>query len=187
LRVVAGVSAKALEFNILTAARAGETRGATWSEIDLDAATWTIPGERMKAGKLHRVPLSEPALQLLRELSRLDVEDGDEVLFKTVRGGTLSDMAMTATCRRLGGLCVPHGWRSTFRDWCAERTTYASELAEMALAHAIGNKVEAAYRRGDLFEKRRQLMNDWGNFIGKPVKKENVVSINARTDSLVAA
>ncbi len=177
LRRLSGNSAKALEFLTLTAARSGEVRGATWAEIDLDDAAWTIPGERMKMGKEHRVPLSGPALELLRALPRIA---GDEHVFPALRGGALSDMAMTATTRRLGGKCVPHGMRSTFRDWASERTNYASELAETALAHAIGNKVEAAYRRGDLFEKRRAMMEAWASFIAAPEVKATVVSITSK-------
>jgi integrase len=148
----------------------------SWAEVDLDAATWTIPAARMKAGKLHRVPLTEAALDLLRKQARIE---GEELVFPNYRGGPLSDMAMTQTCRRLGGKCVPHGMRSTFRDWVAERTNYPGELAEMQLAHAIGNRVEAAYRRGDMFEKRRAMMNAWAAFVAIPEVKGDVVSINS--------
>lgn len=161
LRQKEGISAHMLEFTILTAARSGEARGATWAEIDLDAALWIIPGERMKAGKEHRVPLSERVLEILRDLPRVT---GTDLVFPAPRNGQLSDMAMTAIMRRMGVKAVPHGFRSTFRDWCAECTNYPRDVAEMALAHAIGNKVEAAYRRGDLFEKRKQLMADWARF-----------------------
>jgi integrase len=177
LRSQAGMSALALEFTILTAARSGEVRGARWNEIDLDAATWTVPGERMKAGKEHRVPLSGAALAVLNALRH---EDRDALLFASPRGGMLSDMSLTAVLRRMKVDAVPHGFRSSFRDWCAERTNYPREVAKMALAHAIGDKVEAAYRRGDLFEKRRRLMKDWAAFCANPeIRRGSVISMNA--------
>ncbi len=163
LREQAGMGARALEFAILTAARSGEVRGAKWAEFDLAAAVWTVPAARMKAGKEHRVPLPEPALTLLQALPRID--DG-ELVFPAPRGGQLSDMTLSAVLRRMGVAAVPHGFRSTFRDWCSEHTNYPRDVAEMALAHAIGDKVEAAYRRGDLFDKRRQMMGDWAAFLG---------------------
>lgn len=158
-----GVSAKALEFLILTAARSGEVRGALKHEIDREKAVWIIPPERMKAGKEHRVPLSPRAIQILDELPQIE---GVNFVFPSPKGGKLSDMALAAVMRRMSVPAVPHGFRSTFRDWVAECTNYPNEVAEMALAHTIGNKVEAAYRRGDLFEKRRQMMNDWEKFCG---------------------
>lgn len=158
----AGMGARALEFAILTAARSGEVRGAQWAEIDLDGAIWTVPAARMKAGKEHRVPLTVPAIKLLRALPSID--DG-ELVFPAPRGGQLSDMTLSAVLRRMGVAAVPHGFRSTFRDWCSEHTNYPRDVAEMALAHAIGDKVEAAYRRGDLFDKRRQMMRDWAKFV----------------------
>lgn len=169
LRQQSGMGAQALEFTILTAARSGETRGARWSEINLDTATWTIPAERMKAGKEHRVPLPKAALNILSALPRTENET---LVFASPRGGMLSDMSLTAVLRRMNINAVPHGFRSTFRDWCAEHTNYPREVAEMALAHAIGDKVEAAYRRGDLFEKRRQLMKEWAEFCGGPAEHE---------------
>ena len=177
LRSQAGMSAQALEFTILTAARSGEVRGARWTEIDLGVATWTVPGERMKAGKEHRVPLSGAALAVLNALPH---EDRNALMFASPRGGMLSDMSLTAVLRRMNVDAVPHGFRSSFRDWCAERTNYPREVAEMALAHAIGDKVEAAYRRGDLFEKRRRLMKDWAAFCANPeIRKGSVISMNA--------
>lgn len=161
LRAVAGMGARALEFAILTAARSGEVRGATWAELDLSTAVWKVPAERMKSGKEHRVPLSHAALMLLKGLPRMA---GEEWVFPSARGGQLSDMTLTAVLRRMQVDAVPHGFRSTFRDWCSERTDYPNEVAEMALAHAIGDKVEAAYRRGDLFDKRRRMMDDWALF-----------------------
>lgn len=172
-----GMGARALEFAILTAARSGEVRGATWAEIDLDAAVWTVPADRMKAGKEHRVPLSAAAVKLLAALPRFkDVP----YVFAAVRGGMLSDMTLSAVMRRMEVDAVPHGFRSTFRDWCAERTAYPAEMAEMALAHTISDKVEAAYRRGDLFDKRRRLMDDWAKFLAKPAGKgATVVALRA--------
>ncbi|MBG99597.1 MAG: integrase [Solibacterales bacterium] len=161
LQSVEGLGARALEFAILTAARSGEVRGATWEEVDLSAAVWTIPGERMKAGKEHRVPLSDVALELLEALPRLK---GSPWVFVAPRGGMLSDMTLSAVCRRLEVKAVPHGFRSTFRDWAAETTNYPREVVEQALAHINPNKVEAAYLRSDLFDRRRSLMKEWTNF-----------------------
>lgn len=147
----------------LTAARSGEVRGATWSEFELDGALWVVPAERMKAKKEHRVPLSERAVELLR--AQLEISHSD-FAFPAPKGGMLSDMTLTAVLRRMEVDAVPHGFRSTFRDWAAEQIDYSNEVAEMALAHAVGNKVEAAYWRGDLLEKRVQLMRDWAMFGG---------------------
>lgn len=163
LRKQEGMGARALDFTILTAARSGEVRGATWAEIDLEEAVWTVPGERMKAGKEHRVPLSPVAVALLKRLPRTD---GVDFVFPAPRGGQLSDMTLTAVLRRMEVPVTVHGMRSTFRDWAAEHTEYPREVAEMALAHSISNAVEAAYRRGDLFDKRRNLMNDWTKYCG---------------------
>jgi integrase len=165
LRQREGVAARALEFLILTATRSGEVRGAQWSEIDLEAATWTIPAERMKAGKAHSVPLTAPALAILREIPRVA---GSDIVFWGASGGPLSDMTLSAIMRRMKVDAVPHGFRSSFRDWASERTNYPSQVAEMALAHTVGNKVEAAYRRGDLFGKRVDLMRDWAKFCASP-------------------
>lgn len=164
LRAQEGQGARALEFAILTAARSGEVRGATWAEIDSKDKVWTIPGERMKAGKEHRVPLTAAALKLLQ---RPAGAKGADLIFAAQRGGALSDMTLTAVLRRMKVPAVPHGFRSSFRDWAAERTNHPSEVAEMALAHVVENKVEAAYRRGDLFEKRRAIMKDWERFCAK--------------------
>jgi integrase len=152
-------------------------RLATWGEFDLASAVWTVPAERMKAGKEHRVPLSAAALELLATLPRGKPED---IVFKAQRGGPLSDMTLSAVLRRMGEKAVPHGFRSTFRDWAAERTNYPREAAEMALAHAIGDKVEAAYRRGDLFEKRRVMMEDWAGFLARVERPAQVVALPAR-------
>lgn len=160
LRGRKAVAALALEFTILTATRTGEVLGASWSEVDLDKAVWTIPASRMKAGKEHRVPLSPRAIEILEAMKPL----GSPWLFPARRGGALSGMAMSMLLRRMQVDVTVHGFRSSFRDWSAERTSYAHEVCEMALAHVIGNKAEAAYRRGDMFEKRRRLMEDWAGF-----------------------
>lgn len=161
LRAADGMGARCLEFAILTAARSGEARGATWAEIDMQARTWTVPGTRMKAGKDHRVPLSPAALTLLDKLPRIV---GNDLVFPAPRGGVLSDMTLGAVLKRMEVPVTAHGFRSTFRDWAAESTAYPGDVVEMALAHAIGDKVEAAYRRGDLLEKRQRLMNDWAEY-----------------------
>lgn len=176
LRAQDGMGARALEFAILTAARSGEVRGATWAEIDLDAALWIVPPERMKAKKEHRVPLSPAAIRLLKQLPRMD----SDLVFPSVKSGkAISDMTMAAALKRMGVKAVPHGFRSTFRDWAAEQTNYPRDVAEMALAHTIGDKVEAAYRRGDLFEKRRRMMADWAKYCSvRSIKPGEVVPIN---------
>ena len=174
LRDADGMGARALEFVILTAARSGEVRGATWAEIDLDAKVWTVPATRMKGGKEHRVPLSEAALALLQALPKMA---GTELVFPAPRGGALSDMTLTAVLRRMQVPAVPHGFRSTFRDWAAERTNYPRDVAEMALAHAIGDKVEAAYRRGDLFQNRTLMMADWAAFLVRAETKGQVIEL----------
>lgn len=161
LQSQAGTGARALEFVILTAARSGEVRGATWSEIDLQTGLWTVPAARMKGGREHRVPLTASALALLRKAGP---RKPDDLVFPGLRGA-LSDMSLTAVLRRMKVDATVHGFRSTFRDWVSERTTHPSEVAEMALAHAVGDKVEAAYRRGDLLAKRKALMEDWAEFL----------------------
>lgn len=168
------VAALALEFTILTAARTGEVIGAKWDEVDLDKATWTIPASRMKAGKEHRVPLSVRAVEILKSTQALR----KEWLFPAAKGGKMSGMAMTMLLRRMKVDVTVHGFRSGFRDWSAECTGYAHEVAEMALAHTIENKVERAYRRGDLFDKRRRLMDDWATYCGTiPAAGANVTPI----------
>jgi integrase len=165
LRSRDGMSARALEFCILTAARSGEVLGAHWSEIDLDGAIWTVPRERMKARREHRVPLSPAATALLR--TAFVLSDGHATLvFPGQRGSSpLSTMAMAMVLRRMrrGELTV-HGFRSTFRDWAGETSVHAREVVERALAHRLGDKVEESYARGDLFQKRRHLMSDWAQF-----------------------
>jgi len=192
-----GMGAKALMFVILTAARSGEVRGAVWEEIDLAARLWTIPAERMKASKAHRVPLSDAAMALLQDMKALALAagrtTGKAYVFPSPNsrdpelGSPLSDMTLTAVLRRLKLEAVPHGFRSTFRDWCAEQTDYPNEVAEMALAHAVGNKVEAAYRRGDLLTKRLQLMQDWADYalgrnVGAMTGGHNSASPNSTND-----
>lgn len=159
-----GTAALALQFTILTAARSGEVREATWKEIDFASRTWIVPPERMKGGREHRVPLSPASIALLESIP---LADDSDVIFRSPppRRGALSNMALVAVCRRLGVDCVPHGFRSSFRDWCAEHSDVEPEVAEMALAHAISSNVEAAYRRGDLLVKRRKLMDDWAAFL----------------------
>lgn len=165
LREREATAALALEFSILTAARTGEVIGATWKEVDLDRAHWTIPAKRMKAGKEHRVPLSPRAVEILKAVQPLNKLDrADAPIFPSTKGGSLSGMAMSMLLRRMKVDVTVHGFRSGFRDWSAECTGYAHEVCEMALAHVIGNKAEVAYRRGDLFEKRRRLMADWATY-----------------------
>jgi integrase len=185
LRHTPGTGARALELLLLTATRSGDVRGATWSEFDLEAGVWTIPKERTKTKVTHRVPLSAEALKIIKARTRVDEI---ELVFPGTRGGKLSDMTLSQQMRRFafkddaGKVCVPHGLRSTFRDWCSEHTNYPREVAEMALAHVIESKVEAAYRRGDLFEKRRRLMQDWAKFCTTPktVAAKNIVHLRAR-------
>lgn len=178
LRDAEGMGVRALEFAILTAARSGEVRGASWDEIDLEAGIWIIPGNRMKAGKEHRIPLSKATIRLLKGLPRMA---GTNLVFPAPRGGKLSDMALGAVLRRMKVAATAHGFRSTFRDWVGERTAYPGEMAEMALAHAIGSKVEAAYRRGDMFERRRKLMENWARFLAAPISAGAVIPMRART------
>lgn len=177
-----GTAALALRFVILTAARAGEVTGARWSEIDLDAKAWKVPPERIKAGKTHRVPLSAEALVVLAEAKKLGVAN---FVFPSVQYG--KPLSLTALSKALkaagGGTATTHGFRSTFRDWAAERTNFSREVAEMALAHAIGDKVEAAYRRGELFAKRTALMQRWATFAKTPSSTDNVVPLRGSKPS----
>lgn len=159
LRKRSGNAARCLEFTILTAARSGEARGVTWDEIDLVNRVWIIPAGRMKAGQEHRVPLSDQAIKLLKGQPQ-----DSKLLFPAQRGGKLSDAAMSALLKRMGVRVTVHGFRSTFRDWAAERTSTPNQIAEMALAHAVKG-VEGAYRRGDLLAKRARLMGQWADFI----------------------
>jgi integrase len=163
LRNAEAVSARALEFTILTAARSGEVLGARWSEVDLEAKLWTVPAGRMKAGREHRIPLPERAGEILSTLAETKI--GDFVFPGAKRGSPLSVMALTMVMRRTGaGNFTVHGFRSAFRDWAGERTNFPREIAEAALAHVVGDETERAYRRGDALEKRRELMSAWAAF-----------------------
>lgn len=175
LQIQDGLGARALELAILTACRSGEVLGATWSEIDLEARTWIIAADRMKAEAEHRVPLSEPALALLRKLAA--VRQGDFVFPGQRSDRPLSNMSMMMVLRRMKVPVTPHGFRSTFRTWVAERTGYQHEVAEAALAHTLGDKVVQAYQRGDLFDKRRRLMADWAQFVGTAEPAGTVVPL----------
>jgi integrase len=191
LRGREGFGARAVELLALTATRSQEIRGALWGEIDLDKALWIIPAPRMKMDREHRVPLSGEAVALLRALPRLH---DNPLVFPAARGGQLSDMTLSAAMKRMheadvaaGGAgfvdrtskraAVPHGLRSTFRDWVAERTNYPGDMAEVALAHRISNAVEASYRRGDMIEKRRKMMDDWEGYLAGVARSGNVVRI----------
>ena len=190
LRSQASIGARALEFGILTAARSEEIRGATWSEINLDMGEWVIPGPRMKMEKEHIVPLSAPALELLAALPRII---GKDLVFVAPRGGQFSDGTLNAVIKRMnaadsnrwvdpvsGRKVVQHGFRSTFRDWASEISTHPGDVAEMALAHAIRDKTEAAYRRGALFVKRQVMMKEWADFLGTPMTEANVLQIRRK-------
>lgn len=167
-----GVAARALLLQVLTALRSGEVRGARWPEFELSLGVWNVPAERMKGKRPHRVPLSEQALQLLAQLPRYEQTD---LLFPSQRDTMLSDMSLTSVMRRMKLEAVPHGFRSSFRDWGAELTSYPNELLEMALSHAIESKVEAAYRRGDMMARRLALMQDWADYcLGPPLAKKIV-------------
>jgi len=173
------IAARALEFLILTAARTGEIIGAQWDEIDLSEKLWVVPEARMKAGREHRVPLSGAALTILKQMNA--IREGDFVFPGGKKGKPLSNMAMLAVLKRMGRRDLSaHGFRSTFRDWAAEQTNFPREVVEMALAHPIESKVEAAYRRGDLFRKRRQLMEAWARFCGSPKEGGEIVVIRSR-------
>ena len=161
-----GVAAKALQFLILTAGRTGEVRGCRWEEIDWEAAVWTVPGTRMKSGRVHRVPLSEGAIRLLRCLK----PEAKGLVFQSTKGRMLSDAALLALMHRMNVDAVPHGFRSSFRTWAAEVARCPREVAEQALAHVIENKTEAAYQRGDLLELRRELMGKWQCFLTVKIK-----------------
>jgi len=179
LRKQEGVSARALEFLILTAARTSEVLGAMWDEVDLEAGVWTIPAARMKAGMEHRVPLSGRALDILQ---RLHADQTGSYVFPGAKAGKPpSHQAMLQVLRRMGrGDLTVHGFRSTFRMWAAEQTNFPREVAEQALAHSLPDKVEAAYQRSDLFEKRRRLMEEWARYCATPAKAGEVVPIRGR-------
>lgn len=189
LRQRQGMGARALEFAILTAARSGEVRGAVWGEIDLGRRLWTVPGERMKSGKPHRVPLSDAAVALLEALPRMV---GSNAVFTAPRGGKLSDMSLSAVTRRMhadavkkGGswtdpnserVIVPHGFRSSFKDWCRNRAAFPDEISELALAHVNSDATHAAYARDDLLPKRAKLMQAWAQYCEQPKAQGEVVN-----------
>jgi integrase len=178
LRQQEGIAARALEFAILTVARTGEIIGTQWGEVDLAARLWTVPAERMKAGKEHRVPLSDRAIAILEGMQ--EIRQGDFVFPGAKSRRPLSNMAFLMLLRRMGrGNLTAHGFRSTFSDWCSERTNFPAEVREMALAHTVSDKVEAAYRRGDLFQKRRQLADAWARYCTAPTGAGEVVTLAA--------
>ena len=172
-----GMSARSLEFLILTVARTSEVIGARWCELDVAKKIWTVPGARMKSGRDHRVPLSEPSLAILKTLH---TGEPDEFVFLSRDAKPLSNMAMLELLRDMRPGPTVHGFRSTFKDWAAETTRHANIVSEMALAHAIDDDTEAAYRRGDLFDKRRLLMRDWAVFCKTPITERTVVAIGDR-------
>jgi integrase len=175
------VAARALEFAILTAARTSEVLGATWSEFYLDTRVWTIPAERMKGAREHRVPLGDRAIEIIRNM--MSAKKNDHVFYGD-RRAALSNMSLLMLLRRMGRTDITtHGFRSTFRTWAAECTNYPREVVEAALAHVVGNKVEAAYQRGDMLDKRRPLMAQWENYCAKPVVHSTVTPITARRTS----
>lgn len=178
LRKREGMASKALEFMIFTAARSGEVRLAKWDEIDLDAKLWSLPAERMKGEKKHRVPLSVSAVKLLKALPRFMESDN---VFSAPRGGPLSDATISAVCRRMQVEAVPHGFRSTFKDWARSSTSYADEVSELALAHVSSDATRAAYARDELLPKRTQLMRDWANFCERKERTGELVPIRRST------
>ena len=175
LSAAEGIASLALRFAILTGARSGEVRAATWAELDLKERLWIVPAARMKAGVEHRVPLSDAALAVLEAAKGLDLE----LVFPSPKRGVLSDMALAAVLKRLEIPATVHGMRSTFRDWCEEKTGFPHAVKEAALAHTVRNKVEAAYRRSDLLAKRRQLMDQWARFCLSGEKAGQVVELRA--------
>ena len=182
LREQEGIAARALEFLILTAARTGEVIGACWNEVDLLDKTWTVPAARMKAHREHRVPLAPRALAILDDMQA--AQHGDAFIFPGGKPGRpLSNMAFLMLLRRMGrGDLTAHGFRATFKTWASERTSFQNEIVEASLAHVIGGKVEQAYRRGDLYDKRRRLMQQWATFCTtQPTNqaRSNIVSLNA--------
>ena len=174
LRERSSLAARALEFLILTSMRTGEVRHALWNEIDMDLKVWTIPQEKMKSSRPHRVPLSDQALDLLKNLPSV----GEFIFTGPRHGRPFSDAAMRQALKRMNYDSITvHGFRSTFRDWCAEQTNFPREVAEAALAHVLKDKTEAAYQRGDMLEKRRKLMQTWANYIDTKTYSSNVVNL----------
>jgi integrase len=174
LREREALAALALELTILTAARSGEVLAAQWNEVDLQSKVWTVPAERMKAAREHRIPLSERAVQILQKLC--DARTGEYVFPGYRHGRPLSNMAMEMCLRRMGADDITvHGFRSAFRDWAGNETHFQREVAEAALAHVVGDKAEQAYRRGDALEKRREMMQAWANYI-EPDRADNILN-----------
>lgn len=177
LRKQEGIAPRALEFLVLTAARTSEVTGATWPEVNLPKALWTVPADRIKAGREHRIPLPRRAVEILEGMAEFK---SAHIFPGGKKGKPLSENAMLAVLKRMKRSDVTaHGFRSTFKDWATERTNYPNEMSEMALAHAVGDKTERAYRRGDLYEKRARMMADWARFCAKPQELGQVVSIKA--------
>jgi integrase len=176
LEAKTGIAALALRLLVLCASRSGEIREATWADVDVDKAVWVIPAARMKMGKAHRVPLSPQAIAVIEQAAAIRRSDH---LFPNAKGAALSDMALTKTLRDMGLTCTAHGFRSSFRDWAAEQTSVAGEIAEAALAHAVPSAVEAAYKRTDFFERRRELMDAWGRFASDE-RSGDVVDLKAK-------
>lgn len=174
LRRKQGMAPRALEFAILTAARSGEVRGATWQEIDLPRRLWTIPAERMKGGRAHVVPLSDQALTLLRSLPRAS---GSDIVFWSPRGRPLSDAMLSLLCRRMGVGAVPHGFRSSFKDWARSSSAYPDEVSELCLAHVSSDVTRAAYARDSLLPQRTQMLDQWGRFCAQPLPAGEVIAI----------
>lgn len=176
-----GTAARALQFLILTASRSGEVRGATWDEFDLEERVWRIPGERMKMDREHRVPLSDYALEIIKEQKQLTDALGVEWVFPSPKNGQLSENGMSAALRRMGvpaAEATVHGFRSTFRDWAFEQTSHSREVIEISLAHSVGDRTERAYRRGAAVTKRMRLLEDWAGFLSM-IRKCNVTLLRA--------
>lgn len=178
LQAEESIAARALEFLILTATRTSETLGARWDEVDLEAGTWTVPAMRMKGGRQHRIPLSDAALAILRTMGEFRVND---FVFAGLRAGRpINSRSLLDLLERMGRKDITaHGFRSTFRDWCAEQTNYPREICEQALAHTVGSAVERAYQRGDVIDKRRRLMDDWAGYCARVQPTGNVIAIRA--------
>jgi integrase len=174
-----GVAARALEFLILTATRSSETVNAVWSEFDLANKVWVVPAQRMKAGKEHRVPLSDRAIEILQALPR----EGEFVFIGSRPGAPISDLGMYRVLRRLRPDMSVHGFRATFRTWADEQTSYPHHVVEQALAHSVGSAVERAYRRGDIFKKRVLLMDAWAQYATTPMKSGTVVPLVKRAEA----
>jgi integrase len=178
LRKRDGAAAQALEFAILTAARSGEVRGMEWQELDLEARVWTVPGDRIKAGKPHRVPLSDRALEILKATPHRE-----GLVFRGARGGALSDMSLSAVCKRMKVDATPHGFRSSFKDWARNATRYPDEASELALAHVNSDATRAAYARDELLPIRARLMADWSRFCETRQAAGDVVNLERKGSS----